>query len=300
MKNLIFTSIALAGTMLVLSACKNDSSSKEPQTSLKVTPMELSFGKEGGNKDLALNVSNPWKAEVDAEWCTLSQYSGDKDAFITVTVQASTTKSATTATIKFSDTKGNTATATVKREGALYTEDVNQWYTDMEKMNSFIGKDTIVALQYFRERGMVFSYKDGVIGMLMAGDVRKNNESCSIYFNDDGKVRLVDLFKVYDNQKNKAKSICIQVHDKFIEFIKKHKCEDEYEGMLYKSFNFDEDHIIYFYDASDFEKYVNSYDTYILSLVGGEYGNYSSFVAGQFANWDSEERIHVAYGVGGN
>lgn len=111
-------SIALAGALLVLSACKKDNGN-EPQSesSIKVTPTELSFTKDGGTQELTLNVSNPWKAEVDAEWCTLSAYKGDKDAFIDVTAEASTSEKETTAVIKFSDTRGNTASVTVKRAG---------------------------------------------------------------------------------------------------------------------------------------------------------------------------------------
>ncbi len=118
MKTLKLISIALAGTLLVLSACKNDNGKEpDPESVFKVTPAELSFTKDGGTQDLTLNASNPWKAEVDAEWCTLSAYKGDKDAFIDVTAEASTSEKETTAVIKFTDTRGNTASVTVKREG---------------------------------------------------------------------------------------------------------------------------------------------------------------------------------------
>ncbi|MCQ2337279.1 MAG: hypothetical protein MJ010_08915 [Paludibacteraceae bacterium] len=116
MKTLKFISIALAGALLVLSACKKDNGN-EPESVFKVTPTELSFTKDGGTQELTLKVSNSWKAEVDAEWCTLSAYKGDKDAFIDVTAEASTSEKETTAVIKFTDTRGNTASVTVKRAG---------------------------------------------------------------------------------------------------------------------------------------------------------------------------------------
>ena len=117
MKQLLI-SIALAGSLLMLSACKNDNG-KEPdlESVFKVTPTELSFTKDGGTQELTLNVSNSWKAEVNAEWCTLSRYEGEKDEFIKVTAKASTSEKETLATIKFYDTRGNSVSVTVKRAG---------------------------------------------------------------------------------------------------------------------------------------------------------------------------------------
>lgn len=115
MKTVKFISIALAGVLLVLSACKKNEPA--PEYVFKVTPTALNFTKDGGTQKLTINASDRWEAKVDEDWCTLSAYRGDKDAVIEVTAEASTSKEDTQNAITFSNTKGGYIRVTIVRNG---------------------------------------------------------------------------------------------------------------------------------------------------------------------------------------
>lgn len=200
-----------------------------------------------------------------------------------------------------------------------YSEDVNQWYIDMNKIDSFIGQDVSVALQYFREKGLVFKLYDYSAWVAwVTDDNYNNNEYCEIScYSSDGKVNDITLTKYYDNQKNKAKSICIQIHNKFYE-----KYRYEYKGVCCKSDNWDkyydyirygngrsinDDDLVTFENASEFEKNVNSYDKciHVSAFTNTTYYSSDSRRAGIYAFFTDEfgwfgvkPRIMIEYSVG--
>ncbi|MCQ2335891.1 MAG: hypothetical protein MJ010_01765 [Paludibacteraceae bacterium] len=125
MKTSKFISTTLAIILLILSACKKSNEpTPEPPVEFAVTPEELIFDNDGGENTLTVESNNSWTAIADAEWCTLSMESGNKDATLIVKVQASTLDTVTTATITFNNKNGNTATVSIIRYGTKEIVDV--------------------------------------------------------------------------------------------------------------------------------------------------------------------------------
>lgn len=57
---------------------------------LEVTPTEFNFGKEGGTAEITVSCDTDWEAQLQSDWASLSQLTGNGNGTITLTVAPNT------------------------------------------------------------------------------------------------------------------------------------------------------------------------------------------------------------------
>ena len=88
----------------------------DPEISFSVSPEKIDAPAEGGTFDITVKSNTSWTAEVEDDWATLSETSGNGDAALTLTIDAADSEYDYSQKITFSAGKG-TYYVTVNREG---------------------------------------------------------------------------------------------------------------------------------------------------------------------------------------
>jgi len=97
---------------------------------LEVSPLEISFGKEGGERDINIGCDIDWLFDLDCEWLSLSQLSGTGNSTVVLTAEPNLL------------TEPRSAVFHIKSRNLFYELTVNQAAGDIPLEVSF-GTDTL-------------------------------------------------------------------------------------------------------------------------------------------------------------